>query len=296
LNEVRVVVTGAAGQLGSEVVAELGRRSAARRRGGPIDVLAVDHAALDVADRDAVLSTVLAYEPDIVVHAAAWTAVDACELDPDRAYAVNALGTRHVAEAARRCGAHLCYLSTDYVFEGTSGHPYREWDRPGPRSVYGRSKLGGELEAGRSATIVRTSWVCGRKGANIVKTVLRLLDGGSPLRFVDDQIGSPTIAHDLASVVVDLALARRPGIFHVTNQGSTSWYGFARAVVAFAGGDPDAVVAIRTSELDPPRPAARPAYSVLDNAALRLSGLPLLRRWEDSTRELVAELRSPAPR
>ncbi len=288
----RVVVTGAGGQVGSEVVAELQRRDAARRRGAPVEVVAASHAALDVTDRDAVLATLLTVEPHVIVHAAAWTAVDACELDPDRAFAVNALGTRHVAEAARRTGAHLCYLSTDYVFDGESGRPYREWDEPAPRSVYGRSKLAGEREAGEGATIVRTSWVCGRNGPNMVKTVLRLLADGAPLKFVDDQVGSPTIADDLARVLVDLTLARRPGLYHVTNQGSTSWYGFARAVVDFAGGDPSSVLPITTAELDPPRPAPRPASAVLDNAALRLCGLPLLPRWEDSTRGLVEELRA----
>jgi dTDP-4-dehydrorhamnose reductase len=292
---VRVVVTGAGGQLGTEVVAELERRGAARRRGGPIEVVAADHHHLDVTDRDAVLGSLLVLEPDVVVHAAAWTAVDDCELDPDRAYAVNALGARHVAEAARRCGAHLCYVSTDYVFDGRSDRPYHEWDEPAPLSVYGRTKLAGEREMSHSATIVRTAWVCGRHGANILKTILRLLGGDAPLRFVEDQLGSPTIADDLAATVVELALARRPGIFHVTNQGATSWYGFARAVVGFAGGDPERVLPITTAELDPPLSAPRPAFSVLDNAALRLCGLPLLPHWEDSTRRLVWELLAVRP-
>jgi len=287
---VRVLVTGAGGQLGSEVVAELRRRDSERLRGRPIEVIAADHARLDVADRDAVLGTVLGCEPHVVIHTAAWTAVDACESDPERAFSVNALGTRHVAEAVRRVGAHLCCVSTDYVFDGRSERPYTEWDDPAPMSVYGRSKLGGEREAGGSATIVRTSWVCGRNGANIVKTVLRMLPGGGVLSFVDDQRGSPTVARDLARSVVDLALSRRPGIFHVTNQGSTSWYGLARAVVGFAGGDPGRVRPITTAELDPPRAAPRPANSVLDNAALRSSGLPLLPHWKDSIRGLVEEL------
>jgi dTDP-4-dehydrorhamnose reductase len=290
----RVLVTGATGQLGSEVVAELGRRNAARRHGPSIEVVAAAHASLDVADRDAVLGTVLTVEPHLIVHAAAWTAVDACELDPDRAFAINALGTRHVAEAARRAGAHVCYVSTDYVFDGTAGRPYLEWDEPAPRSVYGRSKLAGERELAEGSTVVRTAWLCGRNGPNMVKTILRLLGDGAPLRFVDDQVGSPTVAADLAACLVDLALARRPGVFHVTNSGTTSWYGFARAVVEFAGGDPGAVHPITTAELDPPRPAPRPAWSVLDNAALRLSGLPSLPPWEESTRALVRELRAGA--
>jgi len=265
-----------------------------RRRGPESEVVAATHHELDVADRDAVLAAVVSLEPDVVIHAAAWTAVDACELDPSRAFAVNAYGTRNVAEAARRVGAHVVYLSTDYVFDGTLERPYHEWDEPAPRSAYGRSKLAGERELDPAATVVRTSWVCGRSGQNMVRTILGLLERRAPLRFVEDQRGSPTIAADLAATVLRLGRERRPGVFHVTNQGATNWHGFARAVVAFAGGDPEAVEAIATSELDPPRPAPRPANSVLDNAALRLAGLPLLPPWEESTRRLVEQLTAAA--
>ena len=289
---VRVLVTGAGGQLGSAVVAELGRRAEKARRGGGIDVVAADHRRLDVCDRDAVLSAVLSLEPDVVVHAAAWTAVDACESDQMRAYRTNALGTRFVAEAARLSHAHLAYVSTDYVFDGRSSRPYLEWDQPNPTSVYGASKLGGEHEAASSpgASVVRTSWVCGRRGANMAKTVLRLLEGDKVLSFVDDQHGSPTIAEDLASTLIDLALARLPGIFHVTNAGATTWFGFARAVAQAAGVDPGRIEPISTADLHPPRPAPRPANSVLENAALALSGLALLPDWRESLERLVAEL------
>jgi dTDP-4-dehydrorhamnose reductase len=245
---------------------------------------------LAVEDRGAVLAAVLGTRPDVVVHAAAWTAVDACEGDPQRALAVNALGTRHVAEAAAAVGAHLLYLSTDYVFDGTASRPYVEWDDPRPLSVYGRSKLGGERECPPGATVVRTSWVAGAAGANMVRTALRLAQGAGPLRFVDDQRGSPTFTADLAAAVVTLALDRRPGVFHVTNQGETSWFGFVRAVLRAAGHDPARVEPIATAQLDPPRPAPRPANSVLDNAALRLCGLPLLPDWEDGLDRLVAVL------
>src|SRR5579872_6720021 len=179
----RVLVTGAGGQLGRDVVDVLGgttplggldRGSSGGAGSVSIEVVAADRARLDVINRDAVGSVMEAVRPDIVIHTAAWTAVDACEGDPDRAFAVNALGTRHVAEAARLAGAHLVYVSTDYVFDGTSPRPYREWDEPRPVSVYGRSKLAGERELGPDATVVRTSWVCGAHGANMVKTVLRL--------------------------------------------------------------------------------------------------------------------------
>ena len=249
---------------------------------------AADHALLDVADRAAVQTIFEGVRPQVVVHAAAWTAVDACEGDPDRAYAVNALGTRHVAEAARRLGAHVVYVSTDYVFDGTSTRPYLEWDVPNPMSVYGRSKLGGERELDAGSTVVRTSWVCGAHGANMVRTVLRLAEGPGPLRFVDDQWGSPTFTADLAGVLAVLATERLPGTFHVTNSGVTSWFGFARAVLEVAGHDPARVEPIATADLDPPRPAPRPANSVLDNAALRLMGMAPLPPWRDALERLVA--------
>ncbi len=206
---------------------------------------------------------------------------------------MNALGTRNVAEAAAAVGAHLVYISTDYVFDGTEDRPYVEWDPPNPRSVYGRSKLGGELEvhavAGPSSTVVRTAWVSGAHGANMVKTVLRLAAGNpdGPLRFVDDQHGCPTFTADLAQAVVRLALDRRPGTFHVTNQGETTWYGFARAVLEAAGSDPDRVEPIATSELDP-----RPTRRAPGELAARQRRPPALGRsrccpmWTDSLARL----------
>ena len=281
----RVLVTGAGGQVGRELVG-------AFTVGSSAEVVAAGHDVLDVGDRDAVLQAITGVVPDIVVHAAAWTAVDACEGDPDRAYRVNALGTRHVADGARRAGAHVVYLSTDYVFDGDQQLPYVEWDQPAPRSVYGRSKLGGELELDPGSTIVRTSWVFGRHGANMVKTVLRLAASPGELRFVDDQRGCPTAADDLAAMVCRLAVARLPGTFHVTNQGASTWFDFARAVLVAAGDDPARVVPVATADLDPPRPAPRPASSVLDNAALRLSGIPLLPDHHEPVDRLVKELRS----
>ncbi len=278
----RILVTGAGGQLGHDVAGECGRAGD--------DVTALDRRALDVGDRDAVHAAVLAVRPDVVINAAAWTAVDACETDPDRARRDNALAVRWVREASVRVGAHLVQISTDYVFSGDLDRPYVEWDAPGPRSVYGQSKLGGEIEAGRDATIVRTSWLCGEHGANMVRTVLRLLDGDAPLRFVDDQRGCPTFTADLAVMVRRLAIERRRGVHHVTNQGEVSWCEFVRDIAAAAGHDPGRVAPIATADLDPPRPAPRPANSVLDNAALRLAGTPLLRHYREPLGELVARL------
>ncbi len=291
----RVLVTGAGGQLGSEVVAELERRAAEVRHGPSLDVVGTTRATLDIADRDAVVGTICEIEPDLIIHSAAFTAVDRCETEQDLAYRTNALGTRHVAEAAHTVGAHVAYISTDYVFDGTATGPYTEWDTPNPLSVYGRSKLGGESELPPGATIIRTSWVCGAVGPNMVKTVLRLAEGDGVLRFVDDQRGCPTCADDLAKAVIDLACARRPGIHHVTNSGATTWFEFARTVVELAGGDPGRVEPISTADLDPPRAAPRPANSVLDNAALRLLGMPMLPEWTASVARLVTVLTSTSP-
>ena len=273
----KVLVTGAGGQLGRELVTAF----------EGCDVVAAGHDRLDVADRDAVVGAITSLRPDVVVHAAAWTAVDACEDDVDRALAVNGLGTRHVADGARRSGAHVVYVSTDYVFDGTKVGPYDEWDEPAPQSVYGRSKLGGERELDPGATIVRTSWVFGRHGSNVVKTVLGRT---GELRFVDDQRGCPTAAEDLAGAIRSLAVARLPGTFHVTNSGTTTWFDFVRDVLAAAGDDPGRVVPTTTAALG--RPAPRPANSVLDNAALRLSGLPLLPDHHEPLERLVKELTS----
>jgi dTDP-4-dehydrorhamnose reductase len=300
----KVLVTGAGGQLGRDLVDAFtgavptgGRRCSLYGPEGPTvssnDVIGVDHGALPVEERAAVLAAVEGLRPDVIVHAAAYTAVDACESDPDRAFSVNALGTRHVAEAADQYRAHLVYVSTDYVFDGTATRPYVEWDEPNPLSVYGRSKLGGERECPPGTTVVRTSWVCGFHGSNMVKTVLRLLKGDGPLRFVDDQHGSPTFTADLAAAIVTLAGDRLPGTYHVTNQGATTWFEFVRATLAAAGHDPERVQPIATSDLDPPRPAPRPANSVLDNAALRLAGLPLSPDWQDGLERLVGALQTP---
>jgi len=302
----RVLVTGGNGQLGRDVRDVLagavpdGGLLPVERGPGDIEVLSTDIDNLDVVNRTAVGEAFDSFRPQVVIHGGAFTAVDACESDPDTAFAVNAMGTRHVAEASRRVGAHLLYVSTDYVFDGTLDRPYVEWDTTNPQSVYGRSKLGGELEVaavgGGDATVVRTAWVSGAHGANMVKTVLRLASASpdGPLRFVDDQHGTPTFTADLATAIVGLALGRRPGTFHVTNQGETTWFGFARATLAAAGLDPDRVEPIATGDLDPPRPAPRPANSRLDNAALRLSGLDLLPEWTDSLARLVEALPAAA--
>ena len=207
----RILITGADGQLGRDLhdclegrVPRGGRRCAllgpeGARPGVEHEVLGTDIGNMPVDDRDAVLTTFADFRPELVLHGGALTAVDRCETEADLAFAVNAVGTRHVAEAAALVGAHVVYVSTDYVFDGTSDRPYREWDAPCPKSVYGASKLAGEQECRPGSTIVRTSWVCGAHGANMVVTALRLAsESDGELRFIDDQHGSPTFTADLA--------------------------------------------------------------------------------------------------
>jgi len=276
----RVLVTGAGGQLGSELVPLF----------APHEVTAVDLAELDITDRALVLGACHEVGPDLVVNCAAMTDVDGCESRSDMAFAVNAMAVRNLAEGCRSVGAHLTTISTDYVFDGTKATPYDEWDDPSPRSVYGRSKLAGEHEAGPEATIIRTAWLCSEHGPNMVKTVLGLLDGHESLSFVDDQRGHPTFVSDLAPVVRRLTIERRPGVFHVTNQGPVSWFEFAREVAVAAGADPQRIRPCSTGELRPVRPAERPANSVLDNMAMRLAGLPTTRDFRAPLAELVARL------
>ncbi len=280
----RVLVTGAGGQLGQELARVCDAAGD--------DVVALDRARLDLTDRDSVYQAITSVAPDAVLHAGAWTAVDACEADEERAFLTNALGTGWVADAARRVGAHLVAVSTDYVFDGTKPSAYHEWDRPNPQSVYGRSKLAGEqavTDHAPGSAVVRTAWVCGAHGSNMVKTVLGLLDRPE-LAFVDDQRGCPSFTADLAPMIRRLAAERRSGVHHVTNQGDTTWFGFVRDILELAGADPSRVRPIATSDLDPPRPAPRPANSVLDNAALRLGGLPSLPHYRESLERLLVEL------
>ena len=278
----RVLITGAGGQVGKELVDVF--------TAGGHEVQGFTHATLDVTRRDAVRAAVMEFHPDAIVHSAAWTAVDACESDPDRAFAVNAMGTRSVVEAARLVDAPVHYISTDYVFDGSKDSPYVEWDAPNPQSVYGLSKLAGERELDSGSTVIRTSWVCGLYGPNMVKTILRLASEHETLSFVNDQFGHPTFADDLAAMIEKLVTDRRSGTFHVTNQGAVSWFEFAREVLLAAGQDPTRVYPIATADLQPARPAPRPANSVLDNAALRLSGIEDMKDFRGPLLRLVAQV------
>lgn len=257
----RILITGGAGQVATDL--------ASHCEAVGDDVVAMTRTQLDISDRDAVHQAIGSVHPDVVVNAAAWTAVDECESDPQRAYRANAMAVRWLAEATERARGHLIQISTDYVFDGTKADPYHEWDRPNPQSVYGASKLAGETEGLRhcsSVTVARTAWVMGAHGSNMLKTVVGLRDR-SELAFVDDQRGCPTFTAALAVALRQAAGARLPGVFHLTNQGAVSWYEFVCEVLARLGEDPGKVKPIATSKLDPSRPAPRPANSVLANTA-----------------------------
>ena len=282
----RILVTGAGGQVGSEVAAHLPHH----------DVTALDHHSCDLSDRDSVEQAVAAAAPAAGVNCAAWTDVAGCDGAPERAMVVNALGVRHLAAACARVDAHLVHISTDYVFSGDKDGPYDEWDDPDPRSVYGRSKLGGEREAARHAgswAIVRTSWVFGRRGRNFVDTILARAREAAPLQVVDDQRGCTTYAPDLAGALARLAVGRCPGIYNVTNEGACTWHDLAVAAVELAGLDPSAVGTTSTAALG--RPAPRPANSVLSGAAWAAAGLPPLRPWREALAERLAPCRTPGP-
>ncbi len=251
----RAVVLGAAGQLGREVADEL------RRRG--IDALAADRRRADVTDTEAIVALAARFGAAAVYNCAACTDVDGCETDPEAALEINGRAPARLAAALPRT-CRLIHVSTDYVFDGRGRRPYREDDETAPGTAYGRSKLDAEQAvADAGGIVVRTSWVFGPEGRNFVSAIAARLGRGEPLRVVSDQIGCPTYAPYLARALVDLQAAGAAGIVHYCNVPATSWHGFAIAIVGALGLNAD-VAQVATADL--PRPAVRPAYSVLDVA------------------------------
>ena len=273
----RWLITGAGGQLGTDLQHTLADSGD--------EVLALRHFELDIADSTAVAKAVADLAPDVVVNAAAYTAVDAAESDEDAAHRVNTVGPATLAAALAGHGGKLVQVSTDYVFAGDASVPYDVGDPTGPRSAYGRTKLGGE-QAVRdllpdASYVVRTAWVYGATGGNFVKTIARLERERDTISVVDDQRGAPTWSADLAVALVELGRGDAPaGVYHCTNAGETTWFGFAQAIFEELGADPARVLPTTTEAF--PRPAPRPAYSVLSGLAWRRAGLTQLRHWRDA--------------
>lgn len=280
------LVIGSWGQLGRELLDVLADQA----------VVGIDRADVDITDPAAVDAAFARIRPTIVVNAAAYTAVDAAETDRDRALAINGTAVGHIARAAAATGvAKLLQVSTDYVFPGTGSTPYPEDAQPGPASVYGQTKLVGERAVldwlPDSGYVVRTAWLYGEHGNNFVKTMLRLEQQRETISVVDDQIGQPTAAGDLARQIRLLAESAAPaGIYHATNSGQTSWFGLTREIFRLIGADPDRVHPTDTASF--PRPAPRPAYSVLGHGRWAAVGLPAMRPWPDALAETLPAVRS----
>jgi dTDP-4-dehydrorhamnose reductase len=283
----RLLITGAAGMLGTDLCSMLEGH----------EVLGVDITGdcdrLDITDRIEVQRLMAAYQPDLVLHLAAFTNVDGCQTDPETAWRVNAAGTWNLASASCDLDCGLLYISTDFVFDGTKGSAYDEFDIPNPVSVYGRTKYAGEQfvrHLVRRHYIIRTAWLYGVHGKSFPGTMLRLAREGRPLRVVGDQTGSPTYTRDLAECILRLIEMPLYGVYHVTNSGECSWYDLAAATLELAGmGDADLT---RITSEEWPTPTRRPEYSVLEHRALKMAGLPPMRDWRDALADFVAEYRS----
>lgn len=284
----RILVTGATGQLGSEVVD--GFRCAG------YDVLAPGRHELDLLQPDQVVASIGSLQPDWVINCAAYTQVDKAESDAESAFIVNRDSAGSLAHAVAGYGGRLLQVSTDFVFDGAQRIPYRESDEPDPLGVYGQSKLEGEqavLQALPEVVVLRTAWVYGIRGHNFVKTMLRLTLAGKPLRVVDDQTGTPTWARDIASAIAALVAADARGTFHYTNAGETSWHGFACAILDEAAA---AGFKVKTEDVTPiptsayPTPATRPAYSVLSTEKIRPLLAAPIANWRDSLKNMLQEL------
>ena len=288
----KILLTGANGQLGWEL----------QRTVPPgFAVVACGSAELDISDRQAVARVVAAHAPQVIINAAAFTAVDRAETEALRAEQVNALGPINLAQAAVDRGIRLIHISTDFIFDGRQAHPYQPTDLPNPLGVYGQSKLRGEegimaLTGGQETTIIRTAWVYSSHGHNFVKTMLRLMAEREVLSVIDDQIGTPTWAHGLAQAVWSVVSTKVTGVYHYTDAGVASWYDFAVAI-----GEEAAALGLLTKQplVLPipasayPLPAQRPPYGVLDKTALWQALAWQPRHWRVALRSMLAELLSP---
>lgn len=280
----KILVTGVKGQLGFDIMRELAER-------GYQDVIGIDRDELDITDEKAVYSFIEELKPDVVMHNAAWTAVDKAEEMKDACYNVNVLGTRYIAAAAEKIGAKLVYISTDYVFDGEGEKFFEVDDKKAPLSYYGKTKYEGELEAEKCSKlfIVRISWVFGVNGNNFIKTMLRLAETKTELSVVCDQIGSPTYTFDLSKLLCDMIETDKYGTYHATNEGVCSWSDFAKKIFEVAGKTNMKVNPVTTKEYLKmvSQQAIRPLNSRLSKKSLDLAGFNRLPTWEDATERFI---------
>ena len=275
----KIVITGAKGQLGTELINQL-------KNIDGISIIPTDRDELNIIDINDVNKFLLMNKPNVVINCAAHTAVDLCETDVENAYKINAIGPKNLAIVCEKIGAKLVQVSTDYVFDGNGNRPYREDDLTCPNSIYGTSKLMGEnfvKDFCSKYFIVRTAWLYG-EGNNFVRTMLKLAETNKELNVVNDQFGSPTSTVDLAKAIISLISTEHYGTYHGTCEGQCSWYDFAKKI--FEIKNIDIKVNPVTSE-EFKRPAPRPAYSVLDNFMFKLVNLNSFRNWEESLKEYL---------
>lgn len=284
----KVLVTGFNGQLGFDCVKELNKR-------GYKDIKGIDISDLDITNKDDVFNYIKSYKPDVIMHNAAYTAVDKAELNYDDCYKVNSLGTKYIAEAAKEINAKMVYISTDYVFDGNKDGIYEINDQTNPLSVYGKTKLLGEGFVKSSLSkyfIVRISWVFGINGNNFIKTMLRLAnEGKKELNVVNDQIGSPTYTADLAVLLCDMIETEKYGTYHATNEGYCSWYDFAKKIFELANKD-IVVNPVNTEEYLKlvKQQAKRPMNSKMSKLSLVKAGFNRLPSWENALERYLKEL------
>ncbi|MBQ8424505.1 MAG: dTDP-4-dehydrorhamnose reductase [Clostridia bacterium] len=280
----KILVTGVAGQLGYDVMRELAER-------GYTDVLGIDRDELDITDEVAVHKFIEEYNPDVIMHNAAWTAVDKAEELVDACRNVNVNGTKYIAETAEKIGAKLVYISTDYVFDGKGEKYFEVDDKKEPLSVYGKTKYEGELETQKCSKcfIVRISWVFGVNGNNFIKTMLRLAETKTSLNIVCDQIGSPTYTYDLSKLLCDMIETEKYGIYHATNEGICSWSDFAKKIFEIAGVETMTVNPVTTADYQKlvPQQAVRPLNSRMSKKSLDDAGFSRLPSWEDATERFI---------
>ncbi|EGL16399.1 MULTISPECIES: dTDP-4-dehydrorhamnose reductase [unclassified Paenibacillus] len=281
----KVLVTGANGQVGSEVCRIFESDSK--------KIYGYGREQLDFTNQKECQRVIQDIVPDAIIHCGAYTAVDMAESEADLAFEINAMGTRNLAVEAEKVKAKFCYISTDYVFDGKGDVPYTEYDNTNPQTVYGKSKRAGEIITQTLCSryfIVRTSWVYGRTGKNFVKTMLNLGREQSVLKVVDDQFGSPTSASDLARFLQVLIETECYGIYHASNSGICTWHQFAEAIFKETGMTDVRVLPCKTDEFL--RPAQRPQYSVLDSMAIRINNLGELGPWEESLARFLKEFKN----